>query len=79
MTTATLHSGAMAPLDHHLRPVTTSSSELRSSSMRVAMLLAMLLASEDATLARSWSMPNESCLPARVSTPLLERRLGEVR
>ena len=45
MTTATLHSGAMAPLDHHLRPVTTSSSELSSSSMRVA----MLLASDDAT------------------------------
>jgi len=42
---ATSHSGAMAPLDHHLRPVTTSSSERPSSSMEVA----MLLASDDAT------------------------------
>ena len=45
MTIATLHSGAIAPLDHHLRPVTTISSVASSSSI----LQAMLLASEDAT------------------------------
>ena len=35
----TSHSGALAPLDHHLRLVTTSSCEVWSSSMRVAMLV----------------------------------------
>src|SRR6478672_1033487 len=48
MTMATLHSGAIAPLDHHLRPVTTKSSP--SASMRVAMLFASELATSGSVM-----------------------------
>ena len=75
MTIATLHSGAIAPLDHHLRPVTTSSSVASSSSIRVA----MLSASEDATSGSVMEYA-ERMVPSSsgVEPPLLHRRAGEV-
>ena len=43
ITIATLHSGRIAPVDHHLRPLTTN------SSPSAVIVVAMFVASDDAT------------------------------